>query len=100
MLLLGSGIPPTLAQGITKKSILVLNSYHKDYKWSDNIVEGITSVFGPSSRSVDLQVEYMDTHRISDNNYIYQLSETYNYKFQGKNLMSSLPLMIQPLLFY
>ncbi len=42
------------------------------------------SVFAPNSRSIDLQVEYMDTHRISDNNYIHQLYETYRYKFQQK----------------
>lgn len=77
-------MPILSAQGITKKSVLVLNSYHKDYKWSDNIIEGITSVFGPNARNIDVQVEYMDTHRISDNDYIYQLFETYKYKFKQK----------------
>lgn len=77
-------MPLILAQGNTKKSVLVLNSYHKDYKWSDNIIEGITSVFGPNARNIDLQIEYMDTHRISDNSYIYQLFETYKYKFKDK----------------
>ena len=84
IVLISSVIPPISAQGITKKSVLVLNSYHKDYKWSDNIVEGITSVFGPNARNINVQVEYMDTHRISDSNYIYQLSETYKYKFREK----------------
>ncbi|MDD4600691.1 MAG: ABC transporter substrate binding protein [Negativicutes bacterium] len=77
-------MPSSFAQSSPKKSILVLNSYHKDYKWSDNIVEGITASFAPNARNIDLQVEYMDTHRISDNNYIYQLFETYKYKFNGK----------------
>lgn len=72
------------AQNQSKKSILVLNSYHKDYKWSDNIIEGITSVFGPNAQNVDLQVEYMDTHRISGRDYISQLFQTYTYKFQNK----------------
>ncbi|WP_378955792.1 ABC transporter substrate binding protein [Pelosinus sp. sgz500959] len=84
VLLMISIILPVTAQGITKKSVLVLNSYHKDYKWSDNIVEGITSVFGPNAQNIDLQIEYMDTHRISDNDYIDQLSKTYKYKFQEK----------------
>ncbi|MGI6092729.1 MAG: ABC transporter substrate binding protein [Negativicutes bacterium] len=77
-------MPLSLAQSNTKKSVLVLNSYHKDYKWSDNIIEGITSVFGPNARNIDMQVEYMDTHRISDNNYISQLFEMYKYKFKDK----------------
>jgi len=77
-------MPTILAQQIPKKSVLVFNSYHKDYKWSDNIIEGITSVFGPNARNIDLQVEYMDTHRISDNEYLNQLFETYKYKFREK----------------
>ena len=77
-------MPSIFAQSNMKKSVLVLNSYHKDYKWSDNIIEGITSVFAPNARNIDLQVEYMDTHRISDNEYIYQLFETYKYKFREK----------------
>ena len=84
IILIGGTMPPLVAQGLTKKSVLVLNSYHKDYKWSDNIVEGITSVLAPNSQNVDMQVEYMDTHRISGNNYIQQLFEIYKYKFQNK----------------
>jgi len=77
-------MPSILAQNNAKKSVLIFNSYHKDYKWSDNIIEGITSVFGPAGRNIDIQVEYMDTHRISNNEYIYQLFETYKYKFREK----------------
>ena len=84
IILLISAIPSTFAQNNVKKSVLVFNSYHKDYKWSDNIIEGITSVFGPATRNIDMQVEYMDTHRISDNEYISQLFETYKYKFHEK----------------
>ena len=77
-------MPTILAADNTKKSVLVLNSYHKGYQWSDNIIEGIRSILGPNAQNIDLQVEDMDTHRISDNGYIYQLLETYRYKFRAK----------------
>jgi len=77
-------MPSVWAQNTTKQSVLVLNSYHKGYQWSDNIIEGISSILGPNARNIDLQAEYMDTHRISDNEYIYQLFETYKYKFREK----------------
>ncbi|MCE5286085.1 MAG: diguanylate cyclase [Pelosinus sp.] len=87
IILYSSTMPPLVAQAqapsLTKKSVLVLNSYHKDYKWSDSIVEGIASVFVQNAQNVDLQVEYMDTHRIADKDYIYQLFQTYKYKFQN-----------------
>lgn len=73
-----------LAQDRPKKSVLVLNSYHKGYKWSDSTIEGIASVLGPNARNIELVVEDMDTYRIQDNGYIHQLYETYRYKFHEK----------------
>lgn len=69
----------------SKKNILILNSYHKGYKWTDNILEGISSVLGPNSQSFNVLVEDMDTKRISaDDAYLNKLYEIYKYKFQDK----------------
>lgn len=67
-----------------KTSVLALNSYHKGYKWADDIVEGIASVLGPNTRNISLQVEYMDTQRLSDARYLERLFEIYKYKFRNK----------------
>jgi len=68
-----------------KKNILILNSYHKGYKWTDNIVEGISMVLEPNSQNVNVQIEDMDTKRISaDDAYIQKLYEIYKYKFKNK----------------
>lgn len=77
-------MPSVLAENNTKKSILVFNSYHKGYQWSDTIIDGIVAILGPKARDVNLQVEYMDTHRSSDNFYLKQLFELYKYKFKGE----------------
>jgi diguanylate cyclase (GGDEF)-like protein len=68
----------------SKKSVLFLNSYHKGYKWSDDVLEGVRSVLGPYSRDIELVVEEMDTQRIEDAEYIQRLVEVYRYKFRNK----------------
>ena len=45
------------------KQVLYLNSYQNGYAWSDNILEGIRTVFRESRYVVDLQVEYMDAKK-------------------------------------
>ena len=73
-----------------QKRVLFLNSYHKGYKWSDDIAEGIQSAFegqGPErleGQNVELQIEYMDTKRIFDEQYLQQLYDIYAYKFRDR----------------
>ncbi|MFP4054865.1 MAG: ABC transporter substrate binding protein [Phycisphaerae bacterium] len=45
-----------------RRSVLVLNSYHKGYQWSDNIVSALERTFA-SRPGVKLHVEYLDTKR-------------------------------------
>jgi len=71
-----------LAQDNPKKNVLILNSYNNGYKWTDNIVEGITSVLEPSSRNLNIIVEDMDRKRITDESYVAELFEVYKYKFK------------------
>ena len=42
-----------------KKKVLLLNSYHHGYLWTDEITRGVREIF--SERNVELHVEYMDT---------------------------------------
>ena len=59
--------------------ILILNSYHKGYKWSDDIVKGIEDHL--QGNLFDIRTEYMDTKRIADPGYLDQLAQVYRYKF-------------------
>jgi len=54
-----------------QKNVLVLNSYHLGYKWSDDILEGIHSVMR-SKNNISLYIEFMDTKRIFDNKTFYR----------------------------
>ena len=67
------------AQSTEKKKVLILNSYHIGYKWTDDIVKAIQHVL--SDKSISLYIEYMDTKRISDERYFQQLHEIYKLKY-------------------
>jgi methyl-accepting chemotaxis protein len=52
----------------------------------DNITEGIKSVLSTkeADESIDLWIEYMDTKRIFEPEYLNQLAEVYDYKFRER----------------
>ncbi len=43
------------------RRVLLLNSYHKGYRWTDEITRGVEEVF--AGKNIELHVEYMDTKR-------------------------------------
>ena len=65
--------------GAMHKKILILNSYHKGYKWSDDIVKGIEDKL--QGNAFDISIEYMDTKRIEAPGYLEHLARMYSYKF-------------------
>ncbi len=65
-----------------KNNILILNSYHKGFSWSDNIVKGIENVLYNENNSV--RIEYMDTRTISSDKYLSNLYELYKNKYANK----------------
>src|SRR5450631_2083610 len=66
-----------------KKQLLVLNSYHKGFKWTDDITLGIELALKDKGRSVMIHYEYMDTKRISGPDYFNLLRDTYRFKFRN-----------------
>jgi two-component sensor histidine kinase/ABC-type uncharacterized transport system substrate-binding protein len=66
------------------KKILVIHSYHQGLVWTDDIMEGIYSVFKRDNPDVDIHVEYMDTKRHFDGfdgNYLNSLLKVYRNKY-------------------
>ena len=64
------------------KHILVLNSYHQGYSWTDKIMTGVLSVFG-ARPDVELYIEYMDTKRKADQEYFLQLRDLYKHEYEN-----------------
>jgi signal transduction histidine kinase/CheY-like chemotaxis protein len=66
--------------GEPAKRVLVLNSYHETYSWSDRVMNGVKSVF--AGEDVELFISYMDTKHISSEEYFSQLRQLYALKFR------------------
>ena len=63
--------------------ILILNSYHDGYVWSESVMKGIRRVFGAEFESVEISVEHMDTKRFSSAAYYQVLFKFYRQKFEN-----------------
>ncbi len=56
---------PSILYGEHKKNVLLLNSYHPGYIWTDSISSVIKKRVDSSEFSCSLFIEYMDTKRVS-----------------------------------
>lgn len=74
----------SLANELNTKHILIINSYHKGVKWSDDIVNSALSVLKDSNLDIEVSIEYMDTKRFQDDKYIDNLYSIYKHKYSNK----------------
>ncbi|MBI9073604.1 MAG: sensor histidine kinase [Melioribacteraceae bacterium] len=58
---------------IGQEKILVLHSYHQGLEWTDNITNGINSIFSPFGDKYELHFDYLDTKRNTTDEYYEQL---------------------------
>ncbi|MDJ0781554.1 MAG: ABC transporter substrate binding protein [Desulfosarcinaceae bacterium] len=79
VLAVASGVP---AANATQR-VLLLNSYHQGYKWTDDITNGVRSVLKQEAPGVQVHIEYMDTKRVHDPQHYDHLATMYAHKFQN-----------------
>ena len=77
-------LPSAYAHNNQTKKVLIINSYHKGFPWTDNIVSGIESVLKSEINNIELTVEYMDTKSIPyEAGYKKVLYDSYSYKYKN-----------------
>ncbi|MDF7826830.1 ABC transporter substrate binding protein [Pontiellaceae bacterium B12227] len=62
------------------RRVLVLNSFHEGYHWTDRIMQGVMSGLGDED-NVEVFVNYMDAKRCSDDSYYEHLAHLYFHKY-------------------
>jgi diguanylate cyclase (GGDEF)-like protein len=62
------------------KHVLVIHSHHQGLAWTDQITQGIQSVFNPFSQEFRLHFEYLDSRRLAGDDYFQELAALYRYK--------------------
>lgn len=60
------------------KHVLLINSYHKGLKWTDEVTSGVESA--AKKYGFELHIEYMDSKRLFDSTYQNQLLEIIKFK--------------------
>lgn len=74
----------TFLFAIESKQVLILNSYHKGFDFSDTIVNSIEKEFY-SYDNIDFNVLYMDSKKIHSRDYIDQLSKLYSIQLKNRS---------------
>lgn len=69
------------ADAQTMKDVLILNSYHQGYKWTDDITSGILSALSPESGNTRIFIEYMGTKWVKGKPYFEELRRIMELKF-------------------
>ena len=62
--------------------VLVLNSYHQGYKWTDDMGRGIEKVFKESQVPYEISVDFMDTKRLFNAEYLKVLKGLFREKYE------------------
>ncbi|MGA2194504.1 MAG: PAS domain S-box protein [Bryobacteraceae bacterium] len=65
---------------LQNKTALILHSYYKGYRWTDDENRGIDSVLSPVLGAANIYIEYMDTKRFAGRDSLEQLSEVYRQR--------------------
>ena len=75
---------PNLATGADypqRRRLLVLDSYHPGYAWSDSILEGLYDSLDSTKNELNLYLEYMDTKHHHSDAYFEKLRALYHLKY-------------------
>lgn len=68
--------------GTDNKDVLIINSYHRGFQWSDDVISGIEkSLYGTK---IDTTILYMDSKRISSSEYNQKLKDLYKIQLSNR----------------
>jgi PAS domain S-box-containing protein len=68
-----------------KRNVLVVNSYHHGYTWSDGIMAGIQNIL-KEDENIELIIEYLDAKRYSSTPYFQLKKEDFRFKYMDKKI--------------
>jgi len=78
--------PPTRAEIQPPAVVLILNSYHPGFVWSDEEEAGVIGQLRATFPSVDLPVEYLDAKRYPGERNLIRMKDLLVDKYQGKKV--------------
>jgi len=82
-LLLVAPMATTAAQ-TTPPYVVIVNSYHQGYSWSDDEVAGVLAAMREQYPTFDPPIEYLDAKRFPDEEHLAACADHLRAKYQGK----------------
>ncbi len=79
-------LPSFASVDLNKTNVLLLNSYHQGYQWTDNITKAIEKELLKSLPNTRLYIEYMDTKRHIAPEYYTKLENIFSIKYENIKL--------------
>ena len=81
---------PSLANATPRtdqpRRILILNSYHKGFKWTDDEVRGAKAVLLKEIKDIEIYIKYLDTKRIRSKDYLQLFKQMLQMKYDKVQL--------------
>ena len=71
-------------QGTARQEILILNSYHPGYAWSDDEQAGVIDVLQGKNKDWVPVIEYLDLKRLPDGRHLAKLKQLFRSKYQNQ----------------
>ncbi len=81
-----SALPVSVHASEENKNILILNSYHSGFTWTDNQTQGIISSFTESSIACNISAEYLDWKRYPYEEYLSNIYNNLKLKYSNKKI--------------
>jgi signal transduction histidine kinase/CheY-like chemotaxis protein/ABC-type uncharacterized transport system substrate-binding protein len=70
-----------MAEASATKNVLILNSYHQGFKWTDDITRGALSALDPVKDHTRIFIQYMNTKWVKDDLYFQELRDIFRHEF-------------------
>lgn len=69
---------------VMSSSVLLLNSYHPQYRWTQQLTQGVQDALSDSIATENLHIEYMDARRnVGNKEYASQLKRLLEFKYKS-----------------
>jgi PAS domain S-box-containing protein len=77
-------LPTAAGESAGNKQILLINSYHAGFSWSDEEEQGLVERFREVFPAIDLPVEYLDAKRYPEKSSLVRMKAYLANKYRGK----------------
>lgn len=69
-----------------KKNVLIINSYHEGFTWTQKVMDGVFDVLPKSASIIDTSVEYLDWKNYPSEENLNSLAAYYKQKYQNRKI--------------